>query len=102
MSENARTLHEILEAGQPLPPEKALRLSLDLLNTLESAHRQGRQFGGLYPDQVRFEADGLAELFALSAPRLPDDVTLSYLAFMPPEVMEGETPTKQADIYSAG
>ncbi|HSP07633.1 MAG TPA: hypothetical protein VLR94_10680 [Acidobacteriota bacterium] len=96
-----RTLHEILEAGIPLPPEQAIPLVVELANVLEVRHKQGKVLGGIYPDQVLFE-DGMVQLFELAAPRLPEDLTLMYLGFVPPEVLETQPPVPQTDIYSIG
>lgn len=95
-----RTLHEILEAG-PLPPDQAIPLVIELANVLEVRHKQGKVLGGIYPDQVLFE-DGMVQLYELAAPRLPEDLTLMYLGFVPPEVLDNQPPVPQTDIYSIG
>src|SRR5262249_44875957 len=68
------------------------------------AHRKGKTFCGIYPDQVRIDQEGQVFLFELAAPRLAEDVTLSYLCFVPPELLDpaGGTATQQSDIYSFG
>ena len=97
----ARSVHDILEGKEALPPEQAIPLALDLYRVLESLHKQGKTLGGIYPDQVLLQ-DGLAQILELAAPRVPEDVTLSYLGFVPPETFEGQTAGVTSDIYSAG
>ena len=95
------TLQEILESRAPLPPEQAIPMVIELANVLEVRHKQGKILGGIYPDQVLFE-DGLVQLYELAAPRLPEDLTLMYLGFVPPEVLENQPLVAQSDIYSVG
>jgi Tol biopolymer transport system component len=95
------TLQSILESKAPLPPDQAIPMVIELANVLEVRHKQGKILGGIYPDQVLFE-DGMVQLFELAAPRLPEDLTLMYLGFVPPEILDEQPPVVQTDIYSVG
>lgn len=99
-----QTLHQILEKGAPLPPGQVVRIALHLSHLVGDAHRKGKTYGGIYPDQVRIDQEGQVNLFELAAPRLPEDVTLSYLCFVPPELLDpaGGGATQQSDLYSFG
>lgn len=95
------TLHSILETRAPLPPEQAIPMVIELTNVLEVRHKQGKVLGGIYPDQVLFE-DGFVQLYELAAPRLPEDLTIMYLGFVPPEILDNQPAVPQSDIYSVG
>lgn len=95
------TLHNILETRAPLPAEQVIPMIIELTNVLEVRHKQGKILGGIYPDQVLFE-DGFVQLYELAAPRMPEDLTLMYLGFVPPEILDNQPPVAQTDIYSVG
>ena len=102
MSSRGRTLRDVLETGKPLPPDQAFSICVDLARLLEGNHRLNNVYGGIFPDQVHFESDGMVQIFALAAPREVDDLTLSYLCFVPPELLQGKRATVESDIYSFG
>ncbi|MCI0444670.1 protein kinase [bacterium] len=102
MSSRGRTLRDVLETGKPLPPDQAFSICIDLARLLEGTHRLNNVYGGIFPDQVHFEPDGMVQIFALAAPREVDDLTLSYLCFVPPELLQGKRATAESDIYSFG
>lgn len=96
-----------MEQKKSFAPEQAIELSFHLLHSLDAAHKSGRVYGALYPDQIRFQDDGKVQILDLAAPRDPEDVTLTYLAFVPPELLESDPSsrpkaTSEADLYSVG
>lgn len=100
------TLHQLLEQKKTLPPERAIDLATRFLQSLSAVHRSGKVYGVIYPDQILFQKDEI-QILDLGAPRDPEDVTLTYLCFIPPELLEAgagskPAPTVQADLYSAG
>lgn len=100
------TLHQLLDQKKTLPPERAVDLATRFLQSLAAAHREGKIYGALYPDQILFQKEDV-QILDLGAPRDPEDVTLTYLCFVPPELLEAGTgpkpePTVEADLYSAG
>jgi Tol biopolymer transport system component len=97
-----RNLHELLERNRPLPDESIIVAALHLAFNLDSFHKQNKIFGIICPDQVVFGENNNVQLFELAAPRTPEDLTLSYLCFVAPELLEGKPPTFQSDIYSFG
>jgi hypothetical protein len=102
MATRGRTLHQILDAGKPLLPDQVFAIGADLARILDGHHKQNRIYGGVYPDQVHVEQDGFVQIFALAAPRQPEDLTLSYLCFCPPEILKGNRGTAASDLYSFG
>ncbi|HSE40954.1 MAG TPA: protein kinase [Acidobacteriota bacterium] len=102
MGTRGRTLQQILEAGTPLLPDQVFAICVDIARILENYHKQNKVYGGIYPDQIQIEADGFVQIFELAAPRLPDEITLSYLCFLPPEIFKGSRATVASDIYSFG
>jgi Tol biopolymer transport system component len=102
MSSRGRSLRDVLESGKPLPPDQAFSLCVDLARVLEGNHKLNNVYGGIFPDQVHFEPDGMVQIFSLTAPREVDDLTLSYLCFVPPELLQGKRATPESDIYSFG
>ena len=64
MSSRGRTLRDVLETGKPLPPDQAFSLCVDLARLLEGNHRLKNVYGGIFPDQVHFEPDGMVQIFA--------------------------------------
>jgi Tol biopolymer transport system component len=100
------TLHQLLEQKKPLPPERAVDLATRFLQSLGAAHRADKVYGAIYPDQILFQKDDV-QILDLGAPRDPEDVTLTYLCFVPPELLDAgaggkPAPTVEADLYSAG
>jgi Tol biopolymer transport system component len=102
MSSRGRSLRDVLETGKPLPPDQAFSLCVDLARVLEGSHRLNNIYGGIFPDQVHFESDGMVQIFSLAAPREVEDLTLSYLCFVPPELLQGKKATPESDVYSFG
>lgn len=100
------TLHQLMEQKKNFAPEHAVDITIHLLQSLSAAHKSGKFYGAIYPDQV-LVFDNKVQLLELAAPREPEDVTLPYLSFIPPEILESEygarpEPTPEADLYSAG
>lgn len=97
-----RNLHQLLERNQALPAEMVIPVAIHLASALDAAHKQGKIFRGIFPDQILFGENGQVQILELAAPRIADDLTLSYLSFISPEQIEGKPPTIQSDIYSLG
>jgi eukaryotic-like serine/threonine-protein kinase len=58
----APTLEELVRRDGPLAPERAARLGLGLLDTLEAAHRAGIVHRDLKPKNVMVRPDGTTKL----------------------------------------
>jgi len=96
------TLQRILQEGKALSPDLAVQIITDLAFTLAEYHRKGRKHGEIFPDQVIIDLEKGSDILSLTARRDLEDLTLQYLCFVPPELLEKETPTFQSDIYSLG
>lgn len=106
------SLQALLDASGPLPPERAVRLVLDVLEGLEAIHGAGLAHGDVKPANVLLDGRGRALLADLGAAqalaRMDADLTLtaspvvgSY-ATVAPEVLRGGRRTAAADVYSTG
>lgn len=103
-----RTLADEMAAG-PLSPERAVRVTTDVLAALRAAHAAGIVHRDIKPSNVLLCPDGAVKVsdFGIaktaSAMTLTDDGTLlgtpGYLA---PERLTGEPATPQSDLYSVG
>jgi hypothetical protein len=103
-----RTLADEMAAG-PLSPERAVRVTTDVLAALGAAHAAGIVHRDIKPSNVLVCADGAVKVsdFGIAktaaAMTLTDDGTLlgtpGYLA---PERLTGEPATPQSDLYSVG
>ena len=96
------SLQKLLEAKQAMAQADAIRVALDLMHALESEHQLGKILGGIFPDQVVVNLQSGSRLLALGAVRDPEELTVSYLYFVPPECLENKQATQQSDLYSAG
>ncbi len=103
-----RTVADEMSAG-PLAPDRAARVTTDVLGALGAAHAAGIVHRDIKPSNVLLCPDGVAKVsdFGIaktaSAMALTDDGTLlgtpSYVA---PERLTGAPATPQSDLYSAG
>jgi tetratricopeptide (TPR) repeat protein/tRNA A-37 threonylcarbamoyl transferase component Bud32 len=103
--------------GRPLADAEVTRLGLQMAQGLAAAHAQGVIHGDLKPSNLRVTPEnvlkildfGLAQILASpDAKTLTDDDSSGAMAYggtppyMSPEQIEGQTPDKLSDIYSAG
>ena len=110
------TLHELLRDG-PLPPERAMRLAMQIAGGLEEAHRHGIVHRDLKPGNVMIVPDGeggeVVKLVDFGIARLREvdgnDQRLTITGkmtgtpnYMSPEQIRGESVDARADVYSLG
>ena len=92
------------------PIESKIDLLIDLLNTLEYLHRRGVLHRDIKPGNVVVHGDTVQVLdFGLSADKenLPQEDTedaqlVGTIAYMAPEVLQGEQATASSDLYAVG
>lgn len=98
-----RTLEALLADG-PMPAARAATLVAPLADALAAAHREGLVHGALRPSALRILGADDAAIpcllgFALTRPAADD---LELAAWAAPEVFDGATPTRHADLYGLG
>jgi TolB-like protein/tetratricopeptide (TPR) repeat protein len=90
--------------GQPLPPEEAVRIALEVARALAVAHARGVAHHDLKPEQVFLCSDGavkvldLAVAHAFGRPRL-DGGAPGYVA---PEQWRGAPEDERTDVFALG
>jgi hypothetical protein len=106
---SAPTLEELVRTGGPLPPERAARLGLGLLDALEAAHRAGIVHRDLKPKNVMVRQDGTTKLadFGIASvqgdPRLTaTGLVVGSPAYMAPEQVEAEPVSPATDLWALG
>ncbi|MCA1812768.1 MAG: serine/threonine protein kinase [Halobacteriales archaeon] len=101
---------DMLERG-PLPAERCVALTLDLLEGLAALHAEGLVHRDVKPSNLLLDAQGRGVLGDFGSARfaLPDhDLTvtgaeaLGSYATLAPEVLRGARANPQADVYAAG
>jgi len=106
---SAPTLEELVRGGGPLPPERAARLGLGLLDALEAAHRAGIVHRDLKPRNVMVREDGSTKLadFGIASvqgdPRLTaTGLVVGSPAYMAPEQVEAQAVSPATDLWALG
>jgi serine/threonine protein kinase len=103
----AVTLSQALAAREPLLLAETAQIIESILNGLDYSHGRGVVHGDLTPDRillagndlVRITGFGLAHLSHQG--RAPRDQAAVNSAYLAPEQVLGEAPSKQSDIYAA-
>jgi len=105
----APTLEELVRTHGPLAPDRAARLGLGLLDTLEAAHRAGIVHRDLKPRNVMVREDGATKLadFGIASvqgdPRLTaTGLVVGSPAYMAPEQVEAEPVSPATDLWALG
>ena len=108
-----RTLREVLEdhADQPMPTSEAIRITLQLCNALDYAHKHGVFHRDIKPENVMMLENGDIKIidFGIALLEGARRVTWRGLSstvgtpdYMSPEQLRGERGTAGADIYAVG
>jgi hypothetical protein len=106
---SAPTLEELVRTQGPLPPARAARLGLRLLDTLEAAHKAGIVHRDLKPRNVMVRQDGATKLadFGIASvqgdPRLTaTGLVVGSPAYMAPEQVEAQAVSPATDLWALG
>jgi hypothetical protein len=105
----APTLEELVRTRGPLPPQRAARLGLSLLDALEAAHKAGIVHRDLKPRNVMVREDGTTKLadFGIASvqgdPRLTaTGLVVGSPAYMAPEQVEAQAVSPATDLWALG
>lgn len=94
-------LAELLGRG-PMPPVRAARIGLALLDVLRAAHRRGITHGDLSPGQVFVRADGGVVLTGFGLLGSAPGRRVTAPSYAAPEQTRGECAGPSADLWSLG
>ncbi len=100
------SLADRIEDRGPLPEEEWRRMGAELAAALAAAHDAGVIHCDVKPSNVLFAADGSARLADFGIARATGmtsgtlDSIAGSLAYVPPELLDGEKPQPANDVYS--
>ena len=105
-----RSLDSLIREEGPLPPERALRIALQIAVALDYAHAAGIAHGDVKPsnvvvspgDHITLTDFGLARLADASVRVATSGAILGTPDYMSPEQIEGKPITTAADRYAFG
>lgn len=99
-------LSSLLKRIGRLPVDKAIELTRQLCYGLAAAHTQGVLHRDLKPANVMIDESGHAKITDFGIASLTTDAAGAFvegtLAYMPPELLQGQPPTVRADLFSLG
>ncbi|WP_255949537.1 Stk1 family PASTA domain-containing Ser/Thr kinase [Streptomyces odontomachi] len=105
------TLRELLHSGRKLLPERALEMTIGILQALEYSHRNGIVHRDIKPANVMLTRDGQVKVMDFGIARAMGDagMTMTQTAavigtaqYLSPEQAKGETVDARSDLYSTG
>ena len=108
---NGRLLRQILNEQRKLPPERAIRITLNLCDALEYIHSQGVVHRDLKPENIMVDAEDHVKLidFGIAANAGSRRLTFAKLTqamgtpdYISPEQVKGKRGDARSDVYSLG
>src|SRR3954469_14086637 len=105
-----KTLEEVMSLEGKLPPERAIPLIIDLLGTLDAAHRNGVVHRDIKPANLVLLPDGRLKVTDFGIARLQGSnlvktqagFVLATPRFASPEQLRGEEVDGRSDLFSTG
>lgn len=106
-----QTLRDILKEGRKILPERALELTIGVLDALSYSHRAGIIHRDIKPANVMLTPQGNVKVMDFGIARAVSDASSSMTQtaavigtaqYLSPEQARGETVDARSDIYSAG
>ena len=108
---DGRLLRQILNEQKPLPPERAIRITLALCKTLDYIHSHGVVHRDLKPENIMVGPDDQVKLidFGIAANAGSRRLTFAKLTeamgtpdYISPEQVKGKRGDARSDVYSLG
>lgn len=102
------TLQDRLDQEKRISPGEAGQIFRGLAGVLENLHARGICHGNLSPDSIYLEDTGRMRLIDFGGAKLQAyrkigaEMEIFQTAYLAPEVMKGQAPEKNADLYSLG
>jgi phosphate/phosphite/phosphonate ABC transporter binding protein len=98
---------EIFDAGGPLDPERVIEIMRLVCSALSYAHNEGMVHCDVKPGNVMIETSGRVLVADFGIARMTDAATATMVgfgtpAYMAPELVRGQEPEPQSDIYALG
>ena len=98
---------EILRADGPFCLDRVLEILRPICAALNYAHRQGMVHCDVKPGNIMIDAGGRVLITDFGIARMTESATATMVglgtpAYMAPELVRGEDPTPQTDIYALG
>jgi WD40 repeat protein/tRNA A-37 threonylcarbamoyl transferase component Bud32 len=98
---------EILRAEGPFSLDRALEILRPICAALHYAHREGMVHCDVKPGNIMIDAGGKVLITDFGIARMTESATATMVglgtpAYMAPELVRGEDPTAQTDIYALG
>ncbi|WP_329565994.1 Stk1 family PASTA domain-containing Ser/Thr kinase [Kitasatospora sp. NBC_01266] len=105
------TLRELLHSGRRLLPERALEMTIGVLQALEYSHRAGIVHRDIKPANVMLTRQGNVKVMDFGIARAMGDAGMTMTQtsavigtaqYLSPEQAKGETVDARSDLYSTG
>ncbi|MFJ4680858.1 MULTISPECIES: Stk1 family PASTA domain-containing Ser/Thr kinase [unclassified Kitasatospora] len=105
------TLRELLHTGRRLLPERALEMTIGILQALEYSHRAGIVHRDIKPANVMLTRQGNVKVMDFGIARAMGDAGMTMTQtsavigtaqYLSPEQAKGETVDARSDLYSTG
>ncbi len=100
-------LQKLLERG-PVPVERAVQITLDVLEALDHAHNQGVIHRDIKPSNILLDSDGRAKVSDFGLGRIIEEASMSAAVGrsrpeqLEPRLLEGGELDHRTDLYSLG
>ncbi|MCX4907187.1 Stk1 family PASTA domain-containing Ser/Thr kinase [Streptomyces sp. NBC_00878] len=105
------TLRELLHSGRKLLPERAMEMTIGILQALEYSHRAGIVHRDIKPANVMLTRNGQVKVMDFGIARAMGDsgmtmtqtsAVIGTAQYLSPEQAKGEQVDARSDLYSAG